>query len=195
MKKKKNQYYDFDENLAVFGKRATKILIISLCGYGLLLVAFGLAVKAIFKEPRFDKYTSIIVSRFLWWDVAMLITFSVITVFLALFIFRFVKEKGNPKWAHLIWIVCAVICVFQVKNVSDVVLDIKNESYIVYQGEFTQDNGGYSTRFRTQTTRLMPEDIRLKSRSSLIDSGDYVGTVVYTERSEIALEIKDVKHE
>ncbi|MBE6691918.1 MAG: hypothetical protein E7586_01120 [Ruminococcaceae bacterium] len=189
--KKKNQYYDIDENFARFSKRATKILTLSIISFGVFLISFCLFAKVIFKEPRFDKYTSVIVSQFLWWDAAMLITFSVITVFLAILIFRTVKEKDNPKWAHIIWIVCAVICVFQVKNVSEVVLDITNESYVVYQGEFTQDNGGYSARFRSQTTRLMPEDIRLKSRSSLIDSGDYVGTVVYTERSRIALEVKD----
>ncbi len=189
--KKKNQYYDFDENLATFGKRATKILTLSLIGFGVLLISCALIVKVVFKEPRFDKYTSVIVSQFLWWDVAMLITFLVVTVFAAIVIFRTVKEKENPKWAHIIWIVCAVICVFQAKNVSDVVLDIANESYVVYQGEFTQDNKGYS--LLPKSTRLISEDIGLKSRLSLIDSGDYVGTVVYTERSRIALEVKDVK--
>lgn len=189
MKKRKKQYYDMDEDFSIFSKKFTKILILSLVSYGLILISCSLLVNGIFKEPTFDKYTSIIVTHFLWWDVAMLMTFLPLTVVFAWVTIRSVKEKDNPKWAHLIWIALTVICVFQMKKVTDVILDMKYESYVSYQGEFTQNNDGYG--LDVKTTRLMPEDVRLKSRSDLIESGDYVGTVIYTERSGIALEVKD----
>jgi hypothetical protein len=39
----------------------------------------------------------------------------------------------------------------------------------------------------------MPEDVRLSSTDLFVESGTYVGTVVYAERSELVVEIRDAK--
>lgn len=171
-------------------KQIAKIIILAVLIICTPILISYICANFVFQDLYSDKYTSIIVTQFLWWDIAMLVIFIIITIISAIFTTRFVKKEKEPKWSHIIWIAFSIICIWQAKNISDVILDIKSESYVVYQGEFSQNNGGYS--LDVKTTRLMPDDIRLKSRESLIESGYYTGTVIYTERSEIAVEVKDV---
>ena len=166
-----------------------KILIVILSIICTPIILLYVCANIMFKEPFVDRYTSIIVTQFLWWDVAMLVIFIPMIVILAIFISRFVRENDSPKWAHLIWIALSVICMLQAKNIIYTILDITEKSYITYEGEFTQDNGGYS--LDVKTTRLISEDVKLKSRASLIESGEYVGTVIYTKRSKIAVEVRE----
>ncbi len=183
----KKQYYDTDGDLEVFSKRFLKRLVFLILGYGILLVLCAILIKNIFQESYVDKYTSIIVTKFLWWDIAMLITLIILTVVLTIFIIRHIREKEFPKWVIIPVIAFVCLMIWQIKDISDVFLDMKHESYVVYQGEFIQDNSGYS--LRSKNTKLLSSDMSLRSRKSLVSDGNHTGIVVYTECSKIALEV------
>ena len=182
--------YDINEIMFDVKKNIKKLLLkltVIVCAP---IIFFGTLAAIVFNEPYFDKYTTIVVKQYLWWDMAMLFVFATLTVLFAITFIRSIKKKYEPKWAHFLWIVFLIICVFQTFNIYNVIHDIKNESYISYKGEFSQNNDGYTLDTKTTT---LANGLRLKSRSSLIENGNYVGVVVYTERSEIAVEVQEVE--
>ena len=194
--------YDFKPGMR---KLSRKIMFWTL-GLGAVLIAIRILSLVIFKEPRFDKYVCTIVRNHLWWDIAIFVLLGTLTVIFAVQIFSSIKNGKKKKkskkklkplweyWEYILWTAFVVLLVFQARDIVNVFLDIKNESYTVYNGEFVQinDNHRFTQYQNTCTTRLEPEDIRLRSTGYLIDDGTYVGTVIYTERSEIVVEIKDV---
>lgn len=97
-----------------------------------------------------------------------------------------VKIPKWPKWIYAIWAVGTIfIAVFTIKGVMDLHYDIKEESFVVYQGEFINRGGSQ----RGLKTIVIYDDsgreIKLFSGTVGLDTGSYTGKVVYGQRSKI----------
>ena len=84
-----------------------------------------------------------------------------------------------------------LISVFTVKGVMDLHYDIKEESFVIYQGEFINRGGSQ----RDLKTIVIYDDsgreIKLLGGSAVfgLDTGCYTGDVVYGRRSKIVVQI------
>ena len=77
------------------------------------------------------------------------------------------------------------IVVFSMIKIPQYVYDIKNDAYIIYTGEYSIVSNGRSDIL----VYIENDSIRLESNAGL-DEGQYIGTVIYSERSKIALDIQ-----
>ena len=86
-----------------------------------------------------------------------------------------VKFGKRPKWLFVIWAAATIIIAyFTIKGTVDVHCDIKEESYISYQGEFINRSG---------------KEIKLHTGTTGLDRGNYTGRVVYGRRSRVVVQI------
>ena len=75
--------------------------------------------------------------------------------------------------------------VFSVIKIPQYVYDIKNNAYITYTGEYNIVSNGRSDIL----VYIENNSIRLESNAGL-DEGKYIGTIIYSERSKIAFDIR-----
>lgn len=100
---------------------------------------------------------------------------------------------GYRDYKHFkkILVICILIPVVMLTvfyaHISKVYLDMKNEDYITYNGEYIQRSGG----LRGLTTVAVYDDqgkeIRLV-RTGTCETGVYEGTVIYGRRSKVIVE-------
>lgn len=107
------------------------------------------------------------------------------------FFIRIAVKFGKwPKWTFAIWAVCTIlIACFTIKGVVDLHCDIKEESFVSYQGDFMNRGGSQ----RDLKTIVIYDDsgreMRLLSGNIGLDTGNYTGIVVYGRRLKIVVQI------
>lgn len=107
---------------------------------------------------------------------------------LLFFLVRLYVRGGTwPKWCYLVWAIIAVsISALMCKGVVDISLDIKQEAFVTYQGDYVERGGGYRD---LKTVVIFDEDgkeIKLL-RAGQSETGEYTGTVIYGKRSKIVV--------
>ena len=125
-----------------------------------------------------------------------MLTFSVIAfVFLmiaivgAVIAFRYLDKEAKIVMSIMLSIFLIVVSFFCFRNFPKYIYDIKNNAYITYTGDFKVENK-YTKG--SAVFVYIDNDTQLESYSGL-PAGNYTGTVVYSERSAIALEIINTK--
>lgn len=121
-----------------------------------------------------------------------MLTFSIIAfVFLmisivgAIIAFRYLDKEAKIVMSIMLSIFLVVVSYFCFRNFPKYIYDIKNNAYITYTGDFKVESK-YTKG--SAVFIYIYNDIQLESYSGL-PVGNYTGTVVYSERSAIALEI------
>jgi len=124
-----------------------------------------------------------------------MLTFSVIAfIFLMIAIvgtviaFRYLDKEAKIVMSIMLSIFIIVVSCFCFRNFPKYIYDIKSNAYITYTGDFKVE----SKHTKGSAVFIYIYDIELESYSGL-PAGNYTGTVVYSERSAIALEITNTK--
>lgn len=119
-----------------------------------------------------------------------IITTIVVCALAGIFILvRYAVENGVwPNWSYLIWSgVTLVIVVALGVGLANIYLDIKEESYITYNGIYIERGGGQRELKTVVIFDSDGKEIRLL-RNGASETGEYVGVVVYGRRSKIIVE-------
>ncbi len=76
---------------------------------------------------------------------------------------------------------CIVVAVYLIATISIHYMDMKNEDYMTYTGEFEKDHSSYFVFLNDgKSTRLI-------NRETFLEIGHYSGTIVYSKRSKYVL--------
>lgn len=117
-------------------------------------------------------------------------TIVILVMIAAILIFTIWALKGEKRFKLIISITVAVSIITMASigtELTEVVLDMKYEDYITYNGEYIQRGG-----LRGLTTVAVYDDqgkeIRLL-RTGTCETGVYEGTVIYGKRSKVVVEL------
>lgn len=122
-------------------------------------------------------------------DMILTIGFIIAFVVVGGLIIHLIKEKIFPKWTLCILTVGVILFVLGSIQTIDIYQDMREESYVVYQGNYEQRHEGYDDSYYP-TVLLDGEKIKLKSHVTLTsNTGRYYGYVVYGKRSKIVVYI------
>ena len=112
---------------------------------------------------------------------------------LLIFIRWSLKEDVRFKRIFAAGIAISILVItLMVHNLSQTFLDIKNEDYITYYGEYIER--GYSSNILKIVVVYDEQGKEIKLlRTGPSENGTYYGTVVYGKRSEIVVEYKGYK--
>ena len=101
-----------------------------------------------------------------------------------------VKFGKRPKWLFVIWAAATIIIAyFTIKGTVDLHCDIKEESFISYQGDFINRGGDLRELKTIVIYDESGKEIKLHSGNIGLYSGNYTGRVVYGRRSKIVVQI------
>ena len=101
-----------------------------------------------------------------------------------------VKFGKRPKWLFVIWAAATIIIAyFTIKSTVDLHCDIKEESYISYQGEFINRGGDLRELKTSVIYDESGKEIKLHTGTTGLDIGNYTGRVVYGRRSRVVVQI------
>lgn len=121
---------------------------------------------------------------------AAISTAVVIALIIAiLFFIRWaLKDSARFKLIFSIGIaVSLLITIVMGIGLSNIVLDIQNEDYITYQGEYIERGGGQADLKTVVVYDEQGNEIRLL-RTGASETGVFEGTVIYGRRSKIVVE-------
>lgn len=107
----------------------------------------------------------------------------------------FIRDRTWPKWSYLVWAVITVsVSVLMWKGVIDIALDIRQEAFVTYQGDYVERGGGYRD---LKTVVIYDENGREMKllRVGQSKTGEYTGTVTYGKRSKIVVSYEGVPKE
>lgn len=117
-------------------------------------------------------------------------TIIIIIGLIALFFFIRWAVKGEilPKWSYAICISVSMIVIAVLSvGLTRIYLDIKNEDYVTFCGEYIERGGGQKDLKTVVVYDDIGKEIRLL-RTGPSEKGTYEGTVVYGRRSKIIKE-------
>ena len=101
-----------------------------------------------------------------------------------------VKFGKRPKWLFVIWAAATIIIAyFTIKGTVDLHCDIKEESFISYQGDFINRGGDLRELKTIVIYDESGKEIKLHTGTTGLYSGNYTGRVVYGRRSRIVVQI------
>lgn len=121
---------------------------------------------------------------------AAISTAVVIALIIAILLFIRWALKDSARFKMIFSIGIAVsllITIVMVIGLSNIVLDIQNEDYITYQGEYIERGGGQADLKTVVVYDEQGNEIRLL-RTSASETGVFEGTVIYGRRSKIVVE-------
>ena len=99
-------------------------------------------------------------------------------------IIHFARRKLLSRWTYLILLLAVPILFFAGKDVGEISADLRNESYVVYNGAYRQwSTGGRRTNYYT-ALQDGDGEITLHSPSKLTQNGTFFGYVVYGEHTK-----------
>ena len=111
-------------------------------------------------------------------------TIFVAVLFIAALVFVFIaiKKWELPKWILLFCLIILPINIYSAVHVKRIADDIKNSSYVIYEGEDSQICKGMEER---QSTVICVDgkEKTLVSLYEMTENGTFDGYVVYSERS------------
>lgn len=117
-------------------------------------------------------------------------TVVIIALIIAILVFiRWaLKDDGRFKLIFTISVALSIVITIVLGiGLSKIVLDIQNEDYITYQGEYIERGGGQKSLKTVVVYGDQGNEIRLL-RTGSSETGVFEGTVIYGRRSKIIVE-------
>jgi len=117
---------------------------------------------------------------------AVVIVVGLIAVFI--FIRWAVRAGACPKWSYAVCLFVSIIVVVILGvDLTKIHLDIKNEDYVIYHGEYIERGGGQKELKTVVVYDDAGKEIKLL-RTGVSESVSYEGTVIYGRLSKIIVE-------
>ena len=115
---------------------------------------------------------------------------------LLFFLIRFcVRGSKWAKWNYLAWAVLAIsVSALMWKGLIEIGLDIKQEAFVTYQGDYVERGVGYRDLNTVVIYDENGKEIKLL-RAGQSKTGEYTGTVTYGKRSKIVVSYEGVPRE
>lgn len=150
--------------------------------FSLITVILVLLLTAVsFKTSEYS-YTAFIKKQLYVSCVPMIVLGLLFSLF-GLIFFKIMDSDIISNWMIIVWFsICMAFAVYIIATISIHYIDMKNEDYIMYIGEFEKDH--------TRDFIFLNDDssTRLKNRNeTFLDTGYYSGTIVYSKRSKYVL--------
>lgn len=142
------------------------------------------------------KFDQLLWKDMIFYIVIGVVILGVISVCLLYICKHMRQELQEDKGAFFALIsICVVVLIgstiFCGKCIGDDLHDIREQSYISYTGEF-EIASGYA-RISATTVLLLPsENMRLSISAYHYQPGSYYGSIVYSEKSKIVLQVSHI---
>ena len=120
-------------------------------------------------------------------DLLRILPFVALLIFLLIMIHK--NTKGIIKVRIILSLIIAAIIIIPIATVSvdifEIYSDVKNESYVVYSGNYEQT--GPSSSGMESYVHLIDSDRNVRCPRGRCSEGKYSGYVVYLERTKILI--------
>ena len=130
-------------------------------------------------------YDKVLLKYMFTFSIIALVLF-IIAIIGVIYAFRHLDKETRIVMSILLSIFLIVVSYFCFENFPKYIYDIKNDAYITYEGDFKVSNE-YSKG--SAVFIYIDNNKQLESYSGLLP-GDYTGTVIYSERSAIVLDLE-----
>lgn len=150
--------------------------------FGFMAIVVVLLFMVVFLKMSEYTYTAFIKRQLYVSCIPMIVLGLIISIF-GLCFFKKIDSDVIDNWMIIVWFSLSIAFVVYIfVTISIHYVDIKNEDYVIYTGEFEKDQ----TR---EFIFLNDEDsTRLKNRNeTFLDTGHYSGIIVYSKRSKYVL--------
>lgn len=150
--------------------------------FSLMVVAVGVLLMAVYSKISEHTYTAFIKNQLCVSCIPMIVLGLLFLLFGLLF-FKIMDSQVIDNWMIIVWFsFCIVFAVYIIATISIHYMDMKNEDYMIYVGEFEKDHG------REFVFLNDDKSTRLINRSeTFLEKGYYSGTIVYAKRSKYVL--------
>ena len=150
--------------------------------FGIMVVVVVLLLATVsFKTSEYT-YAAFIKKQ-LYASCIPMIVLGILFSLFGLIFFKIIDSKVIENWMIVVWFsLCIAFAFYTIATISIHYIDIKNEDYMVYTGEFEKD--------RTKDFVFLDDEdsTRLKNRNeTFLETGYYSGTIVYSKRSKYVL--------
>ena len=123
-------------------------------------------------------------------DFLITIAFVIGIIVIGVLLLRLIKSDILPKWTLSILLIGLVLLAAGSVKTINIYIDMRNESYVVYHGNYYQRHQGYEDSYYQTTLLDGDKEINLLSHFTLTqNTGEYYGYVVYGKRSKIVVYI------
>ena len=150
--------------------------------FSLLAIVVALLLMAVSFRTSEYMYATFIKKQLCVFCIPMIVLGSLFSL-VGLIFFKTMDSEVVDNWMIILWLsFCIVFAVYIVGTISIHYMDIKNEDYMIYTGEFEKDH--------TRDFVFLNDDksTRLKNRNeTFLETGLYSGTIVYSKRSKYVL--------
>ncbi len=135
-------------------------------------------------------YDKILLKYVVTYSIVALV-FLILAIIGVILAFRYLDKEAKIVMSIMLSVILVVVSFFCFKNFPKYIYDIKNNAYITYTGNFEVSNK--YTKGSAVFVRI-DNGTQLESYSGILP-GSYTGTVIYSERSAIAFDVKTTKRE
>lgn len=150
--------------------------------FSLMVVVVGVLFMALFSKTSAHTYTAFIKNQLCVSCIPMIVLWLLFSLFGLLF-FKTMDSEIIDNWMIIVWFsFCIVLAFYIIATISIHYLDMKNEDYMIYTGEFEKDHTRDFVFLNDKNCT------RLKNRNeTFLETGHYSGTIVYSKRSKYVL--------
>ena len=150
--------------------------------FSLMAVVVVLLLTAVsFKTSEYT-YTAFIKKQLCVSCIPMIVLGLLFSLF-GLIFFKIMDSEVVDNWMIIVWFsFCIAFAVYLIATISIHYMDMKNEDYMIYTGEFEKDHTREFVFLNDE------KSTRLKNRNeTFLETGHYSGTIVYSKRSKYVL--------
>ncbi len=150
--------------------------------FGLMVVVVGVLLMVVSSKISEHTYTAFIKKQLCVSCIPMIVLGLLFSLF-GLIFFKIMDSQVIDNWMIIVWVsFCIAFAVYIIATISIHYMDMKNEDFMIYTGEFEKDH--------TRDFVFLNDDksTRLKNRNeTFLETGNYSGTIVYSKRSKYVL--------
>lgn len=150
--------------------------------FSLMVVVVGVLLMAIFFKNYVHTYADFIKNQLCVSCIPIIVVWLLFSLFGLLF-FKTTDRAIVENWMIIVWFsFCIVFAFYIIATISIHYMDMKNEDYMMYTGEFEKDH--------TRDFVFLNDEncTRLTNRNeTFLETGHYSGTIVYSKRSKYVL--------
>ena len=150
--------------------------------FSLMVVVVGVLLMALFSKSSAHPYTAFIKNQLCVSCIPMIVLGLLFSLFGLLF-FKKMDSEIIDNWMIIVWFsFCIVFAFYLIATISIHYMDMKNEDYMMYTGEFEKDHTRDFVFLNDENcTRL------INPNETFLETGHYSGTIVYSKRSKYVL--------
>lgn len=150
--------------------------------FSLMAIVVVFLLTVVYSKTSEHTYTIFIKNQLCIYCIPMIVLGILAALFGVIFL-KVMNSEVIDNWMIIVWFsFCIVFAIYVIITISVHYMDIKNDDYITYTGEFKKDHTREFVFLNDENST------RLKNRNeTFLETGNYSGKIVYSKRSKYVL--------